>query len=485
MTTPHPEPKDAERQDDAPLRLADDIDFPPGHHGYALPFFTRDRVETELLISNPNATPLAGNLWLYGPECKVVEHFGFELEPNCTKSFRIRPVVPDHAGHVILSTSQPVVAHLLYHLEREMILLGGELAGSDNLFQWRIVEQSRTYGFGYRTAPLRRDKLAGLVCVSNPNSMPMTGRIVYFDEKCEKRDVHEIKLEPGCTGEYPFPAGTYGYGRIEVSAQATINVLHISSLTKTLAAAELLGEANRLDGPSEPPEPGSRILFDDTHGCRPGVTGDWTAYEGALVAAGYPVDHFTGPAVTLAALQQHDVFVVGMPRAYYAGAEKQALVDFVNAGGGLMIVQDFGLAPPTPQTPWSGPGRDLLNLFGANDDNNIVTDPVHYDQTGWGGTAAVLFDAQRNGRPHPIVNGWQTFRADAICSLSGGTGWTTIVESDDDSTPLRRPVLMGSTTGAGRILAFGDSNVWADYLIGAHENKTFGIRCAEWLLRQI
>jgi hypothetical protein len=39
--------------------------------------------------------------------------------------------------------------------------------------------------------------------------------------------------------------------------------------------------------------------------------------------------------------------------------------------------------------------------------------------------------------------------------------------------------------GAGRVLAFGDSNTWANHLIAHLDNRKFGVRCAEWLLFQI
>jgi hypothetical protein len=454
--------------------LADRLEIPRLQSGYALPYYTRQGIDTEFLISNPNMGVVTGTLIVFGRECRVVEKLRFDLGPNCTQSFFIRPIVPDHAGHVILVASLPVIPHTLYHLE-EQVVVGSALADRDNLFRWSPDEKARTYGFGYRALPLGAGTLDGSVFVSNPNSTTLTGLIAFFDQRCELAERKEIAIEPGCTEEYPFPQGRYGYGRIQVSNQAAINVLHFVRDGRSLAAAELLGEANRLEGPPEPPKPGTKILFDDTHGCRPGLIGDWTDYEAALTGAGYTVAHYNAATVTLADLQNYDVFVISMARSYYSNAEKQAISDFANGGGGVMVVQDFGNAP------WTLPTRDILNMFGANDDNNIVTDPTNNDgNPGW-----VIFDYQRNFLPHPITNGWKSFRVDAVCSLSGGGGWTTIVETDDDSTPVRRPVVLGRGFGSGRVLAFGDSNTWANHLLGAYENQLFGIRCAEWLLFQI
>lgn len=253
-----------------------------------------------------------------------------------------------------------------------------------------------------------------------------------------------------------------------------INVLHYAGRAREIAAAEVVGEANRLQGPAKPPARRKKILFDDTHGCRPGAVGDWTDYEAALTGAGYTVAHHTAPTVTLSALQQHDAFVIAAARSSYSAAEKTAVSDFVNAGGGLMIVQDFGNAP------WSVPTREMLNLFGVSDDNNTIADPTNHFPPGQ--TNAVVFDDTRNFFPHPILTGVKSFLVGAASSLSAGAGWATIVETDDDSIPARRPEVIVRGFGAGRIFAFGDSNAWANELIGNLDNRKFGVRCAGWLL---
>ena len=458
-----------------PNVLADQLEIPRPQNGYALPYYTRNGVDTEFLISNPNMSVVSGTLVVFGPECRIVKKLRIRLNPNCTQNFFIHPIVPDHAGHIILIVSLPVIVHILYNQQDDHVIVGGALADRDNLFQWAPDEKARTYGFGYRARPLGSGTLDGAVFVSNPNPNPLTGLITFFDEQCELIARKEIHIEPGCTEEYPFPQGHYGYGRIQVSNQAAINLLHFTDRAQVLATAELLGEANRLEGLPDPPEPGTKILFDDTHGCRPGLVGDWSAYEAALTAAGYTVTHHTAGAITLATLQNYDVFVVSMARMNYSAAEKQAIADFANAGGGVMIVQDFGNAP------WTLPTRDVLNIFGANDDNNMVEDPTNND----GSPAWVIFDYQRNFLAHPIVNGWKYFSVNAVCSLSGAGGWATIVQTDNDLVPPVRPVLIGRSFGSGRVLAFGDFNTWANHMIGDYQNELFGVRCAEWLLFRI
>ncbi len=456
--------------------LADGLEVLPSQQACALPYYTQQGMDTEYLISNPNPSTVQAYLFVYGQDCQLAEKFEFSLAANCTQTFRIRPIVAEHAGHAILLTDARIIGHILYLRGSDLALVGGELAGRDNLFTWLPDEESRTYGFGYRVAPLGADSIYGAVYVSNPHASNLSGQIAFYDQKCNLAVDKEVSIEPGCTARYTFPKGCYGYGRIQVSDQAVINVLHFADSSQSLATAELVGESDRVEGSVIPHPPGESVLFDHTHGCLTGLIAAWADYEQALIDAGYTVAHNTTTPITLAMLQNYDVFVVAVAYSSYNSAEKTAIVDFVNQGGSLLIVQDFGNAP------WSVPTREILNLFGANDDNNYVLDPTNIV----GGMASqVVFDSQRNFRPHPIVNGWHSFHGNATASFSAGNGWTTVVETDDDSTPPRRPVLIARAFGSGRVLAFGDSNVWDYQRIGNLDNKLFGVRCIEWLLFRI
>jgi hypothetical protein len=422
------------------------IDLPKTVMGYAIPYCTFNGNDTEYLISNPNAGTISGTLHVFGQKCLPVKKIPIKLGPNCTRSLRLASIVHNHAGHCVLQVNATAVINILYYRLKDMVLVGSEQAGRDSLFAWHPLERSRSYGFGYRSNALGHDLQKGLVFVSNPYRTVLYGTIEFYDQQCGLALSKRVRVKPGCTAAYPFPVERFGYGRITVSHQAVINVLYISSSSQGIAAAELIGEADRISTPAKP-EKRSRILFDDTHRCRPGVTGDWTAYEAALVNAGCTVSHHTAPSVTLTELKKHDVFVIVIARTPYTDAERKAIMEYVNGGGSLMIVQDFGNAP------WSVPTRMVMN--------------------------------KRNFMPHPIVQGFKSFHVDACSSLSGDNEWSTVVETDDDSSPSRRPVVMARTFGAGRIVIFGDSNTWCDHYINNLENKLFGLRCAEWLLFRI
>jgi Domain of unknown function (DUF4350) len=441
----------------------------------ALPYFTRTGGDCEYIFSNPTATPIGTDLIVFGKECSIAKRFEATIKPHCSKSYQIRPIVPDHAGHSVLISTGQLIAHILY-MNKGLIVTGGELVGNDNLFQWRENEKSRTYGFGYRTSPLGNDSMSASIFVSNPSNLMLTGSVNFFDARCEMADRRKFRIKPWCTIELKCPANTYGFGRITISHKAVMNVLHFSKVMKGLTAAELLGEINQIDMSVDPPQPRTKVLFDNTHQCRPGAVGDWATFAQELSNAGMTVSHHNSGTITASVLNQYHALVIAMARVSYTQSEKDAIVNFVNQGGGLLISQDFGNAP------WSAPTREILNLFGANDDNNTAEDPTNNDNSNF---TNIVFDSSRNFYAHPITIGLSDFSVSATATLSGAGGWNTVVETDDDSTPVRSPVLIARAFGQGRVVALGDSNIWADHMIGVRQNKDLGISCIKWILFSI
>jgi hypothetical protein len=332
----------------------------------------------------------------------------------------------------------------------------------------------RAYAFGYRSFSLASSPVPGVVCISNPTANLLSGQVAFFDQSCRALRPIRLAVRPGCTREIPFPKDRYGYCRVDTSDSAVVNVLHLDPTGRLIAGAELITDENQVSSRSTTPTGKKRVLFDDTHQCRPGLVGDWTRFESALRSAGLTVSHLSG-AITPASLSECDVLVVAVARTAYNVVEKKAIASFVGNGGGLLMVQDFGNAP------WSVPMRDLLNTFSTSDENNLIFDETNnVGDPGW-----VLFEPARNYHPHTILTGINAFHVNAAASLTGGTLWETIVETDDDSVPSRRPVLIARNMGSGRLLAFGDSNTWADGLIADLDNQRLGVRSIQWLLQRI
>lgn len=457
-------------------------DGPPAQSGYALPYFTRLGGDTEYLISNPGPASITGKLVVYGPQCRPVgEPVGIHVAPHCTQSVRIAAIVPNNAGHSILTFDHPPAVSILYSRARDQAVVGHALAGSDALTGWTPGIKSKTYAFGYRTQPLGPDTLSASLFVSNPNSTNLGGLFTVFDDLCQSHGTSKFSIKPGCTREFKLPPGHYGFGQIRVLAPAVLSVLHFAQSAGGLATAELLGEANRIN---EPPPPGAGLLIDYTHGCRGAATGDMGQWEAAVAAAGITVTKQVLPPITLAALLPHRAFAVITPRTAYASSEVQAIYDFVSGGGGLIVVQDYGVDPALGgPMPWSWPTRSVLGAFGIVDDNNMAQDTLHHDGAS---TGRVLFEAAQGCfASHPITSGLGTMLVDAVCTFSSAAGWTTIVQTDGDAVPPKQPVLVERAVGSGRVVVVGDPNSWTNAELGKFDNKAIGVRCAERALFKI
>lgn len=447
--------------------------------GYALPYFTRLGGDTEYLISNPGAVPVQGSLTVYGPECRPVgEPVPIQLGPMCTVSVRIRAIAPDHAGHAVLDVSRPVVIGIFYLRRDEAAIVGNALAGRDALVGMPVRVAAGSYGFSYRTQPFGQDTLTASVFVSNPNGTPLGGALTVYGERCDVVDRQQIGVRPGCTREYALPAGRYGFGRIRIADPAVLSLLHFSAATGGVTTAELLDEPLHVP---EPPQ-GNGILIDDTHGCRGAASGDLTTWESALVAAGITVGHLTTPPLTAAALSPYRALAIVMPLIAYDPAEVQDISSFVSAGGGLVLGQDFGLDPAFGANPWTGPARSVMGAFGLLDDNNMALDPTHNEA---GDASRIRFDVGRNFGGHAVVNGLSTTSVVATCTFSNAVGWDPVVITDSDSIPAMAATVVARTVAAGRVLVLGDTNTLSDTVIVEHENRAFGLRCAEWVTFQL
>lgn len=472
------------RKRTAPAALKDVESTLRSEATYALPYYTRAGGDTEVLLSNPGPSPLHGGLLVFGGDCRLVEEADFELGPNCTRTFRIRPVAPDAAGFVVVKASAPVIAHLLHYRPGRAPVAGGELGGAGNLWVWDSDEASRTYGFGYRAAPIDTGPVTGAVYVSNPHSATLDGEVVFYDQRCGEAGREGLLLQPGCTAEIPFPNGRFGYGRVRVSGPAVIHVVHFGTRAGGLAASELVGEDHRIPVPVETPPGGTKILFDGSHGSMlsldppsvpPGLIPS-QRLEDALVAAGYEVDRFEGPEITAAVLEPYDVVMVATAQVPYSEAEKQAMVDFVNTGGGLFVAMDFGgFATVT---------RLVLHAFGADSDTVLVEDPLH-SVPGSPSSSWLILEQARNFVPHVILQGISSAQFRASTSMWGGAGWQTVIESDDDAMPPRRPLLMARSFGSGRVVVCGDFSWLSYFSLDMVDNEALAVRCVEWLLFQI
>ena len=125
-----------------------------------------------------------------------------------------------------------------------------------------------------------------------------------------------------------------------------------------------------------------RILFDETHGtANDQDVGDYTIAGGFSELAdflrgnGHIVESLQDPApFDLPTLQRYDVLVLVLPQEFYTAAEKAIISQFVNQGGRLVTIGEYG--------GFAGTSRDILNGVhdylgdGLTHNNDSVSDPT-------------------------------------------------------------------------------------------------------------
>src|SRR4029453_16161737 len=84
------------------MKLADGLLVTRTLRAYALPYYTRNGVDTEYLISNPNPSAVSVQVAVFGKECKLRKKLEFGLKPNCTRSIRLRAIEPEHASFCVV-----------------------------------------------------------------------------------------------------------------------------------------------------------------------------------------------------------------------------------------------------------------------------------------------------------------------------------------------------------------------------------------------
>jgi len=159
-------------------------------------------------------------------------------------------------------------------------------------------------------------------------------------------------------------------------------------------------------------------------------------------------------------LSNYNVFVVDEPNTVFTSAQKTAIIQFVQNGGGLLIISDHTQSDRN-NDGWDSP--DIWNDLFTN--NSIKNDPFGFsvDLTNISGTSSnVLIGSSNN----VILNGSQG----AVKSVSYANGATLTLHSSDNSTVQgliwksgstqnsSNVLCASSTYGSGRVFAITDSS---------------------------
>ncbi len=253
------------------------------------------------------------------------------------------------------------------------------------------------------------------------------------------------------------------------SAGAQTRILFDAGHAQMAGNADWVLDEDTCDAPQRYPTPDQSTVTAST--AESYWSGAFSAFGIDLVKHGYTVETLpVGAALTFGDsnnpqdLSNYDILVMPEPNVRFSDSEKQAILDFVNAGGGLFMIADHS-GSDRNNDGWDSPeifndlgsgtefgihfnaGGEADNYFSDNPDDNYSTDPndpiVHgpYGDASAGGGLGLFGSTSMT--LSPSNNGTVT-----------GHIWKT------DGTPGSTTKVTFATAeyGSGRVAAVGDSS---------------------------
>ena len=254
----------------------------------------------------------------------------------------------------------------------------------------------------------------------------------------------------------------------------------------------------RTPTPTPTPQPTQpRILFDEAHSEWISIEGSYQELANRLRLNGHIVDRITTAPISYSVLADYDVYVVGTPWGSFDSSEIDAIVQFVEEGGGLFLT---GLG-----WSWVNPdeGRTLdnypPNVIGARFGIRFLDDAICDPDSPHDANPCTPVFHPRIG--HQVLEGLEglggpiyaapitTTQTIAFPLLTAGSdGYSNGGRYSEGTYP---PVVVGALHGRGRVLALGhegylgtddyDSNGTPN--LHDHDNLQFGLNAIDWLAK--
>ena len=220
------------------------------------------------------------------------------------------------------------------------------------------------------------------------------------------------------------------------------------------------------------------ILFDDTKNETAGnadwvINGAYSAWANSLEQLGFVVKSLAGYTITKSALNGVAVFVIPEPQDVFSASETMAIKDFVDNGGGLVIISDHAGADRNRN------GWDAVHIF----NNSLNTADF-----------GIIFALDKISQ-HPITNLNKKDFPEALQGVNSIGVWGgATLNLSGKAKPLalsdNGPVAAVSFYGNGRIVAIGDSSIFDDGTGDFHDklydnwddydDSVFGINIIKW-----
>ncbi|TET29264.1 MAG: hypothetical protein E3J70_07325 [Candidatus Heimdallarchaeota archaeon] len=217
-----------------------------------------------------------------------------------------------------------------------------------------------------------------------------------------------------------------------------------------------------------------KIFFDETQKERGKINTNYSILRDSLRSEGLEVEVYSDFPISEKSLKC-DVFVFACPDGSKLGKnEIDALSDFVEKGGGLLVIGNAG-GDRGLRTNMN----EILNIFGiemisdqvkdeASNEFNMPTHPVINDV-----------------KEHPIGNGVAEIVIVAGCSVRGSSKMKGIAYTSPAAEPPNAPVLVAGDYKQGRVVAVGSYRLFSNYGAGLslRNNRTFAMNIFRWLGR--
>jgi hypothetical protein len=241
----------------------------------------------------------------------------------------------------------------------------------------------------------------------------------------------------------------------------------------TLVLLLILSNAN-----NECSQQGTSVLFDEYHAnWNPSTQIYQIIYD--LESKGYIID-FSDDRINSSLLSQYDIVVLMDPSEDFLDYEKESIKDFVENGGGLIILGECDAV--TSIEGILTPINNISKMFGIEFNNDRVIDPEKQisgtETTHWGPEGFVIIS---NFIRHPVTQGVNDLGYCWGCSLElqppavglafgnptsiAGKGiWLQdLTSKEKEGEDII--VLAAAEYGMGKVLAIGDT----DFLIAGHD----------------
>lgn len=210
----------------------------------------------------------------------------------------------------------------------------------------------------------------------------------------------------------------------------------------------------------------TRVLYDDTHAQQAGnadwvINGAYSDMADMLKDNGFQLENLSSASsdgiITSEVLRKFKAVILAEPNNPYSCSEQDAIVDYVNSGGGLFIIGDHEGADR------NGNGWDAVRVF------NEFTPKFGF--TFAPGTFSEAPLSGPSNRNHPVMYRVKAMGAWAAATFALKPLSEAKVVPLQDSRYKKAPYVVASQVGQGRVVAIGDSSPFDDGTGSGGKNK--------------